>query len=427
MALPVELAKVKEDPVAISVNEMLKSSSLASPKPCISKVPNYLRQVNEKAYEPQLISIGPYHRGKLHLKAMEERKIGFLQQLVEETMVMNASKYVMKMRELETQARKCYEQPLCLDSDEFVKMLLLDGCFIVQLIRLCLKKDLVNYYTNGYFLALIQDFLLVENQLPFFVIWELFSVIETGVDQGMFIEAVFDMFFHRVPGKGRPKHDLISITSEIKHLLDFTYHHCCHPSSSELEALNETRNFDMNFIRCALELQESGIKFETIEGNSMFDIRFENKTLLIPKLNIDDYTESFLRNLIAFEQLFVADRDVKHASDYMVLMDSLIDSPKDVEILCQHGIINNMLGDDKAVAAMINSLGIYVCHSHNFYYSGVFEDVNKHCSKRWNIWMANLKHNYFNSPWSLISLMAAILLLLLTVLQTVLSVLSYYQ
>ncbi|KAK8476304.1 hypothetical protein V6N13_048452 [Hibiscus sabdariffa] len=48
MALPFEQqAKEKEleDPVSISIGEMLRSSSATSPQPCISRVPNYLRQV----------------------------------------------------------------------------------------------------------------------------------------------------------------------------------------------------------------------------------------------------------------------------------------------------------------------------------------------------------------------------------------------
>lgn len=33
-----------------------------------------LRSVNEKAYTPQIVSVGPLHRGKLELQAMEDQK-----------------------------------------------------------------------------------------------------------------------------------------------------------------------------------------------------------------------------------------------------------------------------------------------------------------------------------------------------------------
>ncbi|OMO88290.1 hypothetical protein COLO4_20323 [Corchorus olitorius] len=332
---------------------MLEKLSQKSPKPCIFKVPNYLRQVKEMAYAPQVIGIGPYHRGNEdRLKAMEELKIRFLQKLIEETKETDISRYVLKMRELEERARKCYAEPC-------------------------------------------------------------------------------------MPGKGRPKGDLKFKEIEIRHLLDFIHRCCCHPSSFEMKSYAKNKNLDWKFIRCATELQEAGITFKKVDGKSMFDIKFENGTLQIPELKIGDHTEPLLRNLIAFEQLFLSDmhlfhsdNSLKHVTDYMVFMNHLIDSPKDVEILCQHGIIKHTLGDDEAVATMINSLGAFVIYSDsfyssNFYYAMVFNQINDYCSRRWNKRMANLKHNYFNSPWALISFLAALLLLILTVLQSVFSVLSY--
>lgn len=34
-----------------------------------------LRSVNEKAYTPQIVSVGPLHRGKLELQAMEDQNM----------------------------------------------------------------------------------------------------------------------------------------------------------------------------------------------------------------------------------------------------------------------------------------------------------------------------------------------------------------
>ncbi|XVF65080.1 hypothetical protein PTKIN_Ptkin09bG0218000 [Pterospermum kingtungense] len=306
----------------------------------------------------------------------------------------------MKIRELENEAGKCYAEPLHdLDSDDFVKLLLVDGVFIVQIIRTHSEnrpyylRDMVAYCsTNSFYCSLFRDMLLLENQLPFSVIWELFRMIENSADQNMFMEAIFDMLRDVIPGKERPRDELKSFRlEEIKHLLDFTYRCCCHPSTSEMKHREKKQRGELNFIRCATELREAGIKFELAEeGNSMLDIR-----------------------------------DILHASDYVVLMNHLIDSPKDVKILCQNGIVKSMLGDDQAVATMINGLGVFLLHSPKFYYSEVCNKINRHCSRRWNKRMANLKHNYFYSPWALLSVLAATLLLLLTLLQAVFSVLSY--
>ncbi|XP_022722250.1 UPF0481 protein At3g47200-like [Durio zibethinus] len=482
MARLSEQAELLEDPVCIDIDKMLKSLSEKSSEPCISKVPNYLRQVNQKAYEPQVISIGPYHRGKDHLEAMEEQKLRMLQKLLEEREENRLSVFVMKMRELEDKARKCYAEHVSdHDSDDLVKVLLLDGVFVVQLIRWRLVgcpnylNDMVDCYKNGLWNALYQDMLLVENQLTFFVLRELFClIVSSRADKDrIFKEAIYQTLGGITPGKMRPRDDLRSLNLlDIKHLLDFTHHCCFHPSTSEVEARKKNPRDDnstsemkdreenprdrncfisyikhlpdlrchcfchpsssqkkneLNFIRCATELKEAGIKFKLVNGNPMFDIWFENGTLHVPEIKIEDYTEPVLRNLIAYEQLFLADRDLKFATDYMFFMDYLIDSPKDVEILCQQGIIKNMLGDDKAVAAMINALSFGVTFSPSFHYTEVFNKINEYRSRRWNSWMANLKHNYFNSPWALISFLAAALLLLLTLLQTVFSVLSYAQ
>ncbi|XVF65082.1 hypothetical protein PTKIN_Ptkin09bG0218200 [Pterospermum kingtungense] len=211
-------------------------------------------------------------------------------------------------------------------------------------------------------------------------------MIENSADQDVFMGAVFDMLCDIISGKVRPRDELKSLRfEEIKHLLDFMYHCCCHPSKSEVDRRkNQAGKF--NLIRWATELQEAGIKFKL---------------------------------------LFLENRALKHVTDYIVLMHNLINSPKDVEILCQNEIIDNSLGDDEAVTTMINGLGVFMLYSPEFYYSDVRNKINRHCSRRWNRWMANLKHNYFNTPWALLSVLAAALLLLLTLLQTVFSILSY--
>ncbi|WRX20694.1 Protein of unknown function DUF247 [Theobroma cacao] len=188
----------------------------------------------------------------------------------------------------------------------------------------------------------------------------------------------------------------------------------------------KTKTIECSFMHCATELKEAGIRFKKVEGRSIFDIKFENGTMKIPTLEIDDHTEWFLRNVIAYEQFF-SESSLNHVTDYMIFMDCLINSRKDVEILRQRGIVKNLLGDDEVIATMFNRLGDSVAISAFSLYSEVFNNVNMHCSGRWNKQFANLKHNYFNSPWAFLSFLAAVLLLLLTMVQAVFSVLSYVK
>ncbi|XP_042958419.1 UPF0481 protein At3g47200-like [Carya illinoinensis] len=166
------------------------------------------------------------------------------------------------------------------------------------------------------------------------------------------------------------------------------------------------------------------VKFKKAKQRTTFAIQFSNGELEISPLRIEDETETFLRNLIAYEQ-YDPNKDSSYVTNYMCFMDDLIDSPKDVELLRQKGIIENWLGEDKIVSTMVNKLGHHVSLSPSkSIYVKTSIDMNKHCAKRWNVWMAKLRHNYFNSPWALLSVLAAILLLGLAITQTVFSIIN---
>ncbi|XP_028113526.1 putative UPF0481 protein At3g02645 [Camellia sinensis] len=175
------------------------------------------------------------------------------------------------------------------------------------------------------------------------------------------------------------------------------------------------------FLKSATELHEAGIKFKKVEEGSLFNIKFVNGTIEIPTLKVDDDTESFLRNLLAYENyLPVHDTSRNYFTVYMKFMDFLVNSSKDVEILSHKGIIHNLLGDNAVVSTMLSKLGNNVVIPFLGYHE-VYYNVNKHSRKSWNIWLATLRREYFNTPWTLISFLAALLLLVLTVVQPIFS------
>ena len=49
----------------------------------IFRVPVHVRDVDDKAYTPKIVSIGPFHRNSLALKPMEAQKSRFLNRLIE--------------------------------------------------------------------------------------------------------------------------------------------------------------------------------------------------------------------------------------------------------------------------------------------------------------------------------------------------------
>ncbi|XP_028060594.1 UPF0481 protein At3g47200-like [Camellia sinensis] len=167
----------------------------------------------------------------------------------------------------------------------------------------------------------------------------------------------------------------------------------------------------------ATELQESGVQFKKAKGSNLFDIKFISGTLEIPQLCIEEETESFLTNLVAFE-LCSSYCKPPYVCEYMVFMNSLINSSKDVRLLRRGGIIESWVGDDEHLYTMCHKLfKITLTNPQIFGYSQVFNDVDYYCKRRRNVWMENLRRNYFNSPWAFISFLAAVILLPLTVAQ----------
>ncbi|XP_021760575.1 UPF0481 protein At3g47200-like [Chenopodium quinoa] len=115
----------------------LEDYLLRSSKTSIYRVPAKLRQIEPKAYEPHFISIGPYHHGSPNLQPSEKLKwlsltrlIGFGERARDEL-----DKLVTSLEAIEHKARCCYSEDVKLSKREFVTMMLLNRCFIVELFQ----------------------------------------------------------------------------------------------------------------------------------------------------------------------------------------------------------------------------------------------------------------------------------------------------
>ncbi|KAL7105828.1 hypothetical protein ACP275_07G070100 [Erythranthe tilingii] len=411
-----------------NLSQKLTQLTMSQSQCTIYRVHKHLRNVNMKGYEPEVVSIGPYHRGKDNLTMMEDKKLCYLHLLLQHKNE-NIENYVAAIEPLELEARKCYAEHISLNAVEFIEMLVLDGCFIIGLVRKCNmiylreKNDSI-FHMDWIINSLQRDLMLFENQVPFFILCKLFDLIEVPNQHSRLIYLLLNFFNSLFPGKVyRDSKDRSS--AEIKHLLDLI-HSNWHPSFDWLDFEKNKKNEKKRwrFVNNATELRETNVKFKRIEGVSLFDIRFQDGNMLLAPLTIEDRTESLFRNLMAYEQYF-GDNQISYVTDYVKFLDCLIDSSRDVSILSWHGIIDNWLGDDEVVANMFNKLTDSIAGPGiRFVYADVFEDVNKHCNRRRNKWMAKLRRNYMNSPWAVISILFAVVLLLLTVAQTVCSILQ---
>ena len=83
------------------------------------------------------MSIGPFHHNQEALRAFEDQKKRYLSRLQNQRSRGCVVHLENAMKEMEEKTRKCYSEDFGgIESDDFVQMMLLDGCFIVELLRL---------------------------------------------------------------------------------------------------------------------------------------------------------------------------------------------------------------------------------------------------------------------------------------------------
>ncbi|KAK2996884.1 hypothetical protein RJ639_026306 [Escallonia herrerae] len=533
-----ENGKKNEDPVPerdellLSVEQMIKKDAARIhaakiraaargsdqlPAPCIFKVPDKLRELKASAYAPRVVSIGPLHKDDKHLrKDMARHKKSYMHSLFRRTSRSDeaaeadvvkeaaeadavekaANECVDAILGMVDEARACYEpsHELCDDDDDvkFAEMLILDGCFVLELLY---KKKEREFNGDPIFsnvlvhLDIIHDLVLLENQIPFFVLEKLFDCTLKGIngnssrqDPPSLTNLILDFFetlniFEDSPMK---KNDITTSDSHILGLLyncyrpsdpqenNNEYHDICKHSAAELDragvnfvayspetnSVNGMREdyldlkfntsccFDWlcgtrapsdqetNSVNAIRDIRSSDIPYSVLDPTrsrrccrfSWFCQLFGRSRFEIPKLFIFDTTETFLRNLIAFEQCY-HDIGPRHITSYAYLMDTLIDSKEDVHLLEDAGVIKNNLGASEDASDLFNNLCKEVVLDDILFFSQ-WKQVDDYYNRPWPRSLASLRRNYFSNPWSGISVIAALILFALTVVQTVYSIRS---
>ncbi|KAJ6961366.1 hypothetical protein NC652_000317 [Populus alba x Populus x berolinensis] len=388
---------------------------------CIYKVPQRLRVLNDKAYTPQVVSIGPFHRDKKELQEMEDYKRMYLQDFLKWS---NASleDFIELIGDREATLRNCYAETFTdLSSEEFVKMMLVDAAFVIMVIL----KQLFHAYqgrNDRIFSCPWKirevgiDLCLLENQIPFFILQSMlklskisFPYNESDTLAHEFLKTVWDSWV-------TDDCEEINSSSGIEHFVHFLriYQQPTRPRRPEILERRSTKT--------AKTLHQAGVKFQSGSDKKLLHIEFEKAFLKIPPFRISDDTEILLRNLQAFEQCHCGDN---YVGNYLYMMDLLVDSPEDVEVLVRYGIIENLLSNNEAVSStLFYNLSRENMISKNFYFSEVLVDLNKYYGRDWPKWKANLRQNYFQNPWSIFSVIAAAFLLLLTIIQAVCSIIQ---
>ncbi|KAJ7963015.1 hypothetical protein O6P43_018163 [Quillaja saponaria] len=170
------------------------AAAAAAPAPCsIFRVPTAMRGADQDAYDPKVVTIGPFHYHQQVLNMVtQQHKIQLLFRSPYMPNQTNAQKEVRfrrlaeEMTMLEQRTRSCYSEFFAIDSEDFVRMMVLDGCFILHLLRCCYYRQLSQEFVSGSILterwivpAIGMDLVRLENHLPFFVLQKLYHLTST--------------------------------------------------------------------------------------------------------------------------------------------------------------------------------------------------------------------------------------------------------
>ncbi|KAM7490211.1 hypothetical protein LguiA_033132 [Lonicera macranthoides] len=351
---------------------------------CIYKVPEKLRKVNEDAYTPRVVSLGPYHRGRPHLEAMEPYKWRCLDRYLTRSSVNLDMVAELAILKYQRKARRNYQDSFDnISVQDFSQTIMLDCIFIIELfLENVLEVSPEGGQPNAKIFDdpwirhdILHDMILLQNQVPFEILADLFSKCFEANTSADVVYGLLGTSFRNVGKVSSPKGRL-------------------------------------ELTRSASELHDAGLK-------------------------VNKETETLFRNLIAFEQ---CRRDeIQYITSYIILMDSLINTPKDVKLLVSCGVIESLLEDNELVLNLFNNLPKEtVIDNKDFHFANVCKDLNKYCKDYQHQWKAawlklkqilrfyNLRCDNLRNMWTTISVVAASILLVLTVIQSVCSVLQLW-
>ncbi|XWS53521.1 hypothetical protein CRYUN_Cryun10bG0008500 [Craigia yunnanensis] len=419
------------DSLVIPLKEKMETITTAS---CIRRFSKNLLEKNENHYIPQKISIGLFHQDKNNLKSMEEHKWRYLYSLLNRKphLEANLDKCVKTLRELEHKARLCYEdhEQIKLSSNEFVVLMLVDAGFLIELFLKYAIKGLKRrgdyvFNTSGLLYDLRCDMLLLENQIPYFILQRLFGIVPIPEHCKLSLtELAFRFFRDMIPGDHRLH--LAKFGQEGNHLLDLI-RHCFLPTIPRVKAKQgEIRGLPYK----ATKLKAAGIKVKKASSEDLLDIKFVKGVLEIPPIEVHQYTERLFRNLIAFEQC--GSENTQHISCYVLLMKSLLQDERDVKLLKRKQILTNYdVIKKKQVTTFFQRLWeeMNVMENVNeFYYDGLCEQVKeyKRNSRQLQHWKP-MKPRYLQQPLPRIVIVIAVLFILLVLVGALFSIISFFR
>ncbi|EOA35128.1 hypothetical protein CARUB_v10020252mg [Capsella rubella] len=445
-------------------------------EPCIYRVPSQIRDVKPEAYTPKMVVIGPLHRSPKpstaedgaetsssypwHLKKeyvrMEEKKKTYLKYYTQRVGEDTIEEMRKTIQAEENNIRASYKESTeWISSEYFVELILEDSVFIMEFFL----KDRVEPYkyldktvneslNNG---KVFLDLMLLENQLPYFILDRLFSTsMNAFIGDKTLDQFIVESLRISIAEKTNFKHftDIYRCVYEesfddVGNQMLKDPERCIHLSR---QPISELRNadylsqagvtfrssnvFDRQEFKGRKYLLISSFISELIQQQERLErfslqVTFKKGCLTMPIFHVDETYDMYLRNVIAYEQCHVAVKPL--TSNYIHFLNFLITSDRDVQLLTEEGVVRNITGRPRLVMDMVNKLqaGLRLGDYSQYYYIAM--KLKAHYKSRRKMCWATLNKVYFSDMLTGTATLGAVLLLFLTLVGTIASVLQAYK
>ncbi|XP_071728384.1 UPF0481 protein At3g47200-like [Rutidosis leptorrhynchoides] len=404
--------------------------------PSICVVPSTLRDLSPSSFTPLVVSIGPLHRDNEKTKEFQMVKERYMHDLLLRCRTNSSppeqllNECVEKVIASIDQIRASYAVIIPFSDIELAKMMIIDACFILEF---CLKHldeiklGYENYKNilNGTLLVVIAvDLILIENQIPFFVLRDLFNCICGRRDSippvttllYAVMEGYTDPFVYRSSNEDILNQDTHNNESTHDHLLGLL--HSCYKLAGHMPSIPTTPATTETTTNRKLKLVAMKMKSYMIACFSWW-CRGKPSNLIVPTLRIYDQTEQILRNLISYEQTFPKVHD--YFTSYVHALYSVVKDEEDVATLAELNILENHQ-PHKDAAYMIDALSKLIPDEDHLSSHQELMHLTNYYNSSWVRNLRRLRSTYFSSPWSAIAFVAGIIMFSLTIVQTVFTI-----
>ncbi|CAL9026299.1 unnamed protein product [Prunus brigantina] len=269
------------DQVAILIEGKLREMPSFWPNCCIYKVPERFRKGNEEFYKPSVVSIGPYHFHQGSFPQMQIFKLKYLEAFLSRNHL-SLDQCLGLVRTWEEIARRYYADPIDPSSDEFAELMLVDAIFVLELLlraqfskyvddcdqiyrKLCMIDDVMH------------DVMLIENQIPFFVLEGLYDLVDSSSIGNLKLVELMHEFLTcnaKIDAFGADHAPVPGVDHGVHHFVDFIRYYYV-PSPPREDVYHEGV-YEISILPSVTMLDDARVKFVRTSKTFLHDIQFDN-------------------------------------------------------------------------------------------------------------------------------------------------------